>query len=539
MVRVASVAIFLLLFLRVSVAAAGQVSLAWDPNTEPNLSGYKVYVGEASGVYLSNVDAGNSSTYTVTGLVEGRVYYFVVTAYDSGGNQSLFSNEVSALVAAPPDLTPPAVSISAPGGGATVARQVTVTANAIDNVGVTQVEFLVGGALVAADSVAPYAVMWDTSTGLNGSYTITAVARDLAGNATISATVNVTVANEHELVVGLGSFPGQGGWIALGGSQTNAFATRFWNQLGGAPYIASNGELHTATGDVDGDGLNEVIVGFGAGGDGWIAILDDPAHGYQWLGWLRVAWPSYNAAHGAVFPAVGDLDGDGRAEIIAGLGAGSQGYIQIFDDAVAGYTHLGWRQVTWSEYNASNGETHPAVADVDGDGRAEIVLGLGNGGQGFVEVRNGAPSFGHRSWLQVAFTQYNLANGATFPAAGDVDGDGRAEIVVGLGQGGEGWLQVFEDATANHAHLRWLQVAWPEYNAAVGETHPAVGTLDADSRAEIVVGLGRFTSGQGGWFEVLDDATTGYQWLSWQRVGLSAFEQDGGGTFPSVAEQRR
>jgi hypothetical protein len=100
-------------------------------------------------------------------------------------------------------------------------------------------------------------------------------------------------------------------------------------------------------------------------------------------------------------------------------------------------------------------------------------------------------------------------------------------------------MQVFDDGVANHVSLRWLQVAWSAYDAAGGETHPAIGNLDADAPAEIVIGLGRFTGGPGGWFEILDDASAGYGWLAWQHVGRDAFEQSGGATYPAVVQQRR
>jgi hypothetical protein len=474
---------------------------------------------------------------TITGTADATLYHFRVKSRDAAGNLAISSDSTFTTL----DGTAPSVSITGPANGATVSGAVTIAVSATDNVAVTQVQVKVDNILLSTDTTAPYSAAWDTSTVTNGSHTLTAVAWDLANNSRTSVAITVTVANEDEIVIGLGSAPGKSGWLALGGNQRNGFATQLWGRVGWDAYYASNGELHAATGDLDGDGLDEVVVGFGIGGEGWIGILDDAAHGYRWLQWLKVVWPSYNAANGSVFPAVGDIDGDGRAEIIAGLGAGGGGFVEIFDDATAGYAHLGWQQVSWSQYNAAVGETHPAVADLDGDGRAEIVLGLGTGGQGFLEIRNGAPGYGHRRWLQGLSTQYNLTNGATFPAAGDVDGDGRAEIVVGLGQGGDGWLEIFDDATANHVHRDWLQVAWPEYNAAVGETHPAVGNLDGDSSAEIVIGLGRFVAGKGGWFEVVDDANAGggYSFLKWQQVGRSAFEQDGGGTFPSIAPQRR
>jgi len=76
----------------------GQVTLAWDLDTDPTVVGYKVYVGTASGVYTLNIDAGNVTTFTVTGLQSGTVYYFAVTAYDQFGNESVFSNEVSTIL---------------------------------------------------------------------------------------------------------------------------------------------------------------------------------------------------------------------------------------------------------------------------------------------------------------------------------------------------------------------------------------------------------------------------------------------------------
>jgi fibronectin type 3 domain-containing protein len=74
----------------------GEVTLAWDANTEADLAGYRVYVGTTAGVYVSNVDVGNVTTYTVTGLSVGQTYFFAVTAYNDGAAESGYSNEVSA-----------------------------------------------------------------------------------------------------------------------------------------------------------------------------------------------------------------------------------------------------------------------------------------------------------------------------------------------------------------------------------------------------------------------------------------------------------
>ena len=97
---------------------------------------------------------------------------------------------------AAPDLTLPAVGLSAPAAGATVSGTVTVSANASDNVGVAGVQFKLDGVnLGAEDPTAPYSVSWNTSSASNGAHTITAVARDVSGNSSISAAVSVTVSN--------------------------------------------------------------------------------------------------------------------------------------------------------------------------------------------------------------------------------------------------------------------------------------------------------------------------------------------------------
>jgi len=83
--------------LTVSAPTTSSATLTWSPNTDSNLAGYKVYRATASGVYgaaLTTVPAG-TLTYQATGLSANTTYFFVITAYNSAGNESSFSNEVS------------------------------------------------------------------------------------------------------------------------------------------------------------------------------------------------------------------------------------------------------------------------------------------------------------------------------------------------------------------------------------------------------------------------------------------------------------
>lgn len=83
-----------MLFLLPPILFGGQsVSLSWDPSTDPNVAGYRVYSGTASHDYSGSLDVGSATGASVPVPLSGVTYYFAVTAYDSLGNQSDFSNE--------------------------------------------------------------------------------------------------------------------------------------------------------------------------------------------------------------------------------------------------------------------------------------------------------------------------------------------------------------------------------------------------------------------------------------------------------------
>src|SRR2546422_4112722 len=84
-----------LCFLAPALSSAAQVTLAWDPNTEADLAGYRLYYGLSNRNYSSVTDVGNFATNTVPGLAEGTTYFFAVTAYNTSGLESDFSNEIN------------------------------------------------------------------------------------------------------------------------------------------------------------------------------------------------------------------------------------------------------------------------------------------------------------------------------------------------------------------------------------------------------------------------------------------------------------
>jgi hypothetical protein len=81
-----------------SVCTAADLTLAWDPNRETTVEGYRVYYGTQSYYYTSVIDVGDQTVLTITGLLPGVTYFFSATAYSAAGDESYFSSEIAYTV---------------------------------------------------------------------------------------------------------------------------------------------------------------------------------------------------------------------------------------------------------------------------------------------------------------------------------------------------------------------------------------------------------------------------------------------------------
>jgi hypothetical protein len=113
------------ILLHTHLCPAAEIKLAWNSNTEDDLAGYNVYYGISSGVYDYVVDArkatqlpDNVTTYTLNGLTLGQTYFIVVTAYDSSGNESEYSNEVLGTAKGVVEILAPGAAEPVPSGSA-------------------------------------------------------------------------------------------------------------------------------------------------------------------------------------------------------------------------------------------------------------------------------------------------------------------------------------------------------------------------------------------------------------------------------------
>jgi hypothetical protein len=106
------------LFVSPPYALGAQLTVAWDPNTEADLKGYRVYYGTASRVYGTPFDVGKATSYTLVNLAPGQKYFIAVAAYNTANKESAFSNEVNATIPGLEALSTPTV-LTGPTGGTT------------------------------------------------------------------------------------------------------------------------------------------------------------------------------------------------------------------------------------------------------------------------------------------------------------------------------------------------------------------------------------------------------------------------------------
>jgi type VI protein secretion system component Hcp len=172
---------------------AGDVNLAWDASAQPEAAGYKIYYGTVSRVYGAPINAGNTTSYTVTGLAPGT-YYFAVTAYSATGAESAYSAEISAVVSTTPNdtIAPVITGVTSPSSTASSALVTWTTDEPADG----QVEFgqtMLYGGLTPIDTTLTTAHSI-TITGLVAgmTYHYRVKSRDAAGNLSTSGDFTFT-----------------------------------------------------------------------------------------------------------------------------------------------------------------------------------------------------------------------------------------------------------------------------------------------------------------------------------------------------------
>lgn len=184
---------------------------------------------------------------------------------------------------------------------------------------------------------------------------------------------------------------------------------------------AFTGGVRIAVGDVNGDGYRDIIAGAGAGGGPQLNVFSGKDHST-----ISSFFAFASGFQGGVSVAAGDVNHDGYADIIAGEGAGGSPTVNVFSgkDGSLLYSFLAFNPVFTGGVSVASG-------DVNGDGYSDIIVGAGPGGGPQVNVFSGLDGS-----LLYSFLAYNsLFTGGVQVAAADLNGDGQADIITGTGPG--------------------------------------------------------------------------------------------------------
>jgi outer membrane protein assembly factor BamB len=204
-------------------------------------------------------------------------------------------------------------------------------------------------------------------------------------------------------------------------------------------------ESSPVIGDIDGDGKLEVVVG---AQNGTVYAIDGEGNDSLWASTIGSSIKSS--------PCLGDIDADGTLEVVVGSSDYTVYALNGEDGGVL------WSYPTGGIVNAS-----PVLNDIDGDGTLEVVVGSSDH---TVYALNGED--GGVLW---SYTTGGIVESS--PAIGDINGDGKLEVVIGAQNG-----TVYALA-GKYGDSLWTYTTGGEVNSS-----PCLGDIDADGRLEVVVG---------------------------------------------------
>ena len=282
---------------------------------------------------------------------------------------------------------------------------------------------------------------------------------------------------------------------------------------------ASFGTSVAGAGDVNGDGYADVIVGapsytsdpVNQSGEGAVFVFYGSPSGLSATPDWMVESNQADAAFGTSVSTAGDVNGDGFDDVIVGAPGFSNGQ----DNEGAAFVYYGsatglspsQNKVVMSNQSASNfGWSVATAGDVDDDGYSEVIVGApdydnGQENEGAVFVYRGSAA-GLDTTLKwtAELDQANAVFGTSVSSAGDVNGDGYADVIIGApgytnGQEKEGAALVYHGSAGGLTTVNWT-VESNQKDASLGWSVASAGDINADRYDDVIVGAPWYSNGQ-------------------------------------------
>lgn len=229
------------------------------------------------------------------------------------------------------------------------------------------------------------------------------------------------------------------------------------------------GGVSVALGDVDGDGNDEIITGTGYSGGPHVRIFKKDGR--------EVAnfFAFHEDYHGGINVAAGDVDFDGRDEVAVVQASEGQAWVKVYR-ITAGFPLLG----EWNAYGQVECGGDVAMGDIDMDGQDEVIVGAGPGGGPQIRVFE---ANGNRKPIQF-FAFHPSYRGGVRVAAGDVDGDGKDEIgVTQAAEGDQSWIKIYR-----YNNSQTIISEWKAYGDFFFGADLDIGDIDNDGKIEVITG---------------------------------------------------
>jgi large repetitive protein len=258
------------------------------------------------------------------------------------------------------------------------------------------------------------------------------------------------------------------------------------------PFPATSGGVRTAMADFNGDGTQDLAVGTGPGAVAEVKVLDGKT------GAVLFDVMPFDQFTGGVFVAAGNITGNGNADLVISPDLSGGPRIEVYEGGdfheVANYFGINDPDF--------RGGARVGVGDLSGDGHADLVVSAGFGGGPRISVYDGKALLqGQLVHLIPDFFAFepSLRNGA-YVAAGDVNGDGTNDLIFGAGPGGAPRVLIVSGQTLLSAGST-AAINTPVANFFAGNVNNRGGVrvaaknLDGDRFADVLTGAGTGGSG--------------------------------------------
>lgn len=280
---------------------------------------------------------------------------------------------------------------------------------------------------------------------------------------------------------------------------------------------ASFGNSVSSAGDVNSDGYSDVIVGAwgytnGQINEGAVYVYHGSATGIPSSPAAILESNLPNALMGTSVASAGDVNGDGYSDVIVGAyhfsnGQSFEGAVYIYHGSPAGINLTYARRLESNQASAEFGRSVSSAGDVNGDGYSDVIAGAnqynnGESLEGAAFVYHGsATGIGTTAAIMLESNQVNAQLGASVSGAGDVNGDGYSDLIVGVhrydnGQTDEGAAFVFHGSAAGVPAAPATILEFNQAGAGMGYSVACAGDVNGDGYSDVFVAIPLYDNGE-------------------------------------------